>query len=128
MKARSNRFWLLLLGGILALSALAALFVSRRTGTGTTAVITLDGQEVHRVDLSAVTEGYTLSYTGKSGLTNVVEVSPGRIRIQKADCPDQVCVQQGWISTGVTPVVCLPNALVIRLTDAPDAGVDAAVG
>jgi hypothetical protein len=83
---------------------------------------------VERIDLSAVKETYTLTYTGKSGVTDVVEVSPGQIRVLEADCPDQICVKQGWIKNSVAPIVCLPNALVIQITDAPDAGVDAVVG
>ena len=128
MKTKSNRFWLLLLGAILALSAAGALYVYTRTPAGTTAVITLDGQEVGRVDLSAVTQTYTLTYTGQSGLTNTVEIAPGKIRVLEADCPDQICVHQGWIETGVTPIVCLPNSLSIQITDAPDPGVDSIVG
>ncbi len=127
-KTRSNRFWLLLLGGLLVLSALAAAYIFTRTPSGTTAVITLDGQEVERIDLSAVTESYELTFTGSSGVIDVVEVAPGRIRVRSATCPDQICVHQGWIETGVAPIVCLPNTLVIQITDAPDPGVDAVVG
>lgn len=112
---KSNKFWLALLAAILAVSAAAAVFVYTRTPSGTVAVVTLDGQEVHRVDLSWVSEGYALSYTGKNGITNVVEVSPGAIRVREADCPDQICVRQGWIRTGVAPIVCLPNSLVIEI-------------
>ncbi|MBQ8509428.1 MAG: NusG domain II-containing protein [Clostridia bacterium] len=39
----------------------------------------------------------------------------GRIRVSAADYPDQVCVHQGWQSTGAMPIVCLPNKLVIQL-------------
>jgi hypothetical protein len=128
MKTRSDRFWLILLGTILVLSAALCAYLYTRTDPGTTAVITLDGAEVERIDLSAVKETYTLTYTGKSGVTDVVEVSPGQIRVLEADCPDQICVKQGWIKNSVAPIVCLPNALVIQITDAPDAGVDAVVG
>ncbi len=128
MKIKSNRFWLGILGGLLVLCAAAALFIFTRTSTGTVAVITLDGAEAARIDLSAVTQDYTISYTGKSGITNLVEISPGKIRVREADCPDQVCVRQGWIETGVAPIVCLPNSLVIQITGASDPEIDGAVG
>lgn len=128
MKTRSNRFWLCLLGALLALSLGGAWLLRGLTAPGTVAVITLDGAEVERVDLSAVTREYTLSFTGERGLTNVLQVVPGNIRVLEADCPDQVCVHQGWIGTGAAPIVCLPNQLVIKLENAPRGGLDGVVG
>ena len=59
--------------------------------------------------------------------TNTVQVEPGRIRVSAADCPDQVCVHQGWISTGVVPIVCLPHQIVIEITGG-ESYADAAAG
>lgn len=119
-QVHSNRFWLLVLGSLVLLSGIAAgiLFFGRKPGS--MACIYLDGALQTQIDLSTVTEPYTLSYTGSSGITNLVEVAPGKIRVQKADCPDQICVHQGWIQTSIQPVICLPNALVIQIDDAPD--------
>lgn len=128
MKVRSNRFWLCLLGGLMALSAGTSLWIFLRVTPGTTAVITLNGLEVERIDLSTVTEEYTLSYTGSSGITNLVQISPGKIRVAQSNCPDQVCVHQGWIETGAAPIVCLPNALVIQIEDTGHSELDGVVG
>ena len=46
---------------------------------------------------------------------NVIEVRAGRVRVSRADCPDQVCVNQGWISDGTVPIVCLPNQLIVQI-------------
>lgn len=128
-KTLSNRFWLILLTVVVSGSALAAWLLFSRVSTGSTAVIYLDGEQVNRIDLSAVTESYTLTYTGKSGITDVVEVAPGKIRVKEATCPDQVCVHQGWIKNGVAPLVCLPNALVIQIEDgSTEPEIDGAVG
>lgn len=128
-KPLSNRFWLILLAVIVACSALAAVLLFSRVTTGSTASIYLDGVLVERIDLSTVTDTYTIVYTGKSRITNVVEVAPGKIRVKESDCPDQVCVHQGWIETGVVPVVCLPNALVIQIDDgSSEPKIDGAVG
>lgn len=128
-KTLSNRFWLILLGVIVAGSALAAWLLLSRVPTGSIAAIYLDGELVERIDLAAVTESYTRTYTGKSGITDVVEVARGKIRVKEAGCPDQVCVHQGWIETGVVPVVCLPNALVIQIEDgSAEPEIDGAVG
>jgi len=46
---------------------------------------------------------------------NTVEVEAGRVRVSQADCPDQICVRQGWISDGTVPIVCLPNQLIVQI-------------
>ena len=51
----------------------------------------------------------------------------GRIRIAEADCPDQVCVNQGWISNGTVPIICLPHRLMIEIVDG-GGGLDGAAG
>ena len=51
----------------------------------------------------------------------------GRIRVSQADCPDQVCVDQGWIADGTVPIVCLPHKLVIEIVGGGSA-FDAAAG
>ena len=114
-KTLSNRFWLILLGVIVAGSALAAWLLLSRVPTGSIAAIYLDGELVERIDLAAVTESYTRTSTGKSGITDVVEVARGKIRVKEADCPDQVCVRQGWISDSTVPVVCLPNQVIVEI-------------
>ena len=58
---------------------------------------------------------------------NVIEVDRYRVRMVHADCPDNDCVRQGWISCPGQIIVCLPNRVVIKiiasknLPDEPDA-------
>lgn len=110
---KSTKFWIILIAALLAVSAAAALLLAGRSA-GTVANVYLDGQCVRSIDLSQVGEAYTFTVEGPAG-TNTVQVEPGRICVSHADCPDQVCVHQGWISTGVAPIVCLPNRLVIQI-------------
>ena len=91
------------------------------------AAITLDGEVLDEIDLTQVQEPYSFTVTGSDGLTNTVLVEPGRIRVEKADCPDQICVHQGYISDGSQPIVCLPNRLIIQIQGGGDA-LDAAAG
>lgn len=121
MKTKSNRFWLIVVGVILAVSAVAAVYLlTRPSAPGDTAVIYLDGVEMERVDLSKVTENYTKTFTGASGLTNTVEFGPGMVRVVEATCPDQVCVYQGWVEADGFPIACLPNTLIIQVVAAED--------
>ena len=125
---RSTRFWVLIVAAVLAVSLLAAAVVRLASPGGSVAEITVDGQVVERIDLDRVTEGYTFMVEDEWG-SNTIQVEPGRIRVAAADCPDQVCVHQGWISTGIAPIVCLPNQLVIQIqSDSHNQQVDGVTG
>lgn len=114
-----TRTWGALILLALILSAAAAWVLAAQRSTGTTANIYLDGVCVESIDLSAVAEPYSFSVDGPCG-SNRITVEPGRICVSEADCPDHICIHQGWISDGVAPIVCLPNKLVIRI----EAGTD----
>lgn len=58
---------------------------------------------------------YTLDVEGERGGHNHIEILQGSIGITWADCPDKLCVQQGYIHNASIPITCLPNKLVIRL-------------
>ncbi len=115
---------------LLLLAAVGAWIALRAFGGGSTARITLDGREIRRIDLSAVTEPYEFDVESAAGV-NRVRVEPGRISVISADCPDGVCVAHGPISKSGSPIVCLPHRLVIEILRekgreaAPDAEIGA---
>ena len=51
--------------------------------------------------------------------SNTVTIEGGKIAVTAADCPDQYCVQRGFVSGG-TPIVCLPHRLVITFLGAQE--------
>ena len=118
---------ILILLVLAAVGAAIFLLFPRDNDGGTIARITLDGAVVAEIDLSRQTAPDPMTVKGKSGLTNTILVEPGRIRVDKADCPDQICVHQGFIDNGTVPIVCLPNKLIIEITGGGD-GLDAATG
>ncbi len=121
-KTFSTRFWAVLLAAALILCSALALYFARHTGGRAVARITVDGQVYREIDLSAVTGEYEFDVRTPEGI-NRVSVRPGGICVCSADCPDQVCVRQGWLDGGLTPIVCLPHRLVIELVSggSPDA-------
>lgn len=123
---KSNRFWAVLLGALLALSLVGSFWALRGRG-GTIAAVYQNGTLLRTIDLAAGEAPYTFSVTGPAG-ENVIEVERGRVRVRSADCPDQVCVRQGWISTGAVPIVCLPNQLVIQIETGEGGGIDGVSG
>lgn len=74
-----------------------------------------DGELITSIPLAEVRETYRFTVTGPDGCQNRIEVRPGSIGIISADCPDKLCVHQGFISDSRLPVTCLPNRLVIQL-------------
>jgi hypothetical protein len=91
---------------LLAFSGARALLAPKN---GARARIYKDGELFCTIDLSSVAEPYTVQVGGG----NVVRVERGRIRMESADCPDKLCVGQGWSSSAAKPIVCLPNRVTI---------------
>lgn len=90
------------------------LYIALGSTGGTVAVISLDGQEYERIDLSTVEEAYDIVIKTQYG-TNVVHVRPGAIGVIEADCPDKVCVNTGSITGGGIPIACVPHRLMITI-------------
>ena len=77
--------------------------------------------------LNDISQAETFTIQGENGCVNEVEVRPGSIAIISADCPDKLCVRQGFISDSKLPVTCLPNRLVIRLRPVSDSSESTAI-
>lgn len=79
-----------------------------------TAVITLDGKEIRRVDLdTAPDEVFTVK--NENGGTNMICIENGEIYVSEASCPDKICVKHGALKSELLPIICMPNKLVIEL-------------
>jgi hypothetical protein len=108
---------------VLVLAIAVAAVLSLRMGSNDTsgrtlAQIKVGAEVLETIDLSAVSEPYTKTvYTGNDGY-NVIEVREGMIRVVEANCPEQVDVRQGWISSPYESIVCLPHRLVITILPA----------
>ena len=127
-----KRLQKMILPGAVLLVCLLALIgwkaYSNRVGkTQTIATVIQNGEVVYTFDLANVTE--TQEFTlGEPGKQNVIQVSPQGIGVIHADCPDQICVNQGIRSHGPEPIVCLPNQVSIRFSAAGSDGLDAVTG
>ena len=53
---------------------------------------------------------------------NVIATGGGTIRIESADCPDQICVHTGELKGDGAPIICLPHRLEIRWAKSGSAG------
>jgi len=118
---RTIRNDILLICALLLLCAAAWGVLRLTRDAGSEAVVTVDGQIVLTVPLSREA---TLTVGEDLGFRNVVEVAGGRVRVADADCPDRLCVRQGWISRDGESIVCLPHKLIVTVRGG-EAGLDA---
>ena len=109
-----------------AVLSVGVLLLQRKQPASPVARITRDGEVLEEIPLDEVEESYSFVVESEGG-SNTILVEPGRIRVSEADCPDQVCVGQGFISDGTVPVVCLPHKLMIEIVGGGSA-FDAAAG
>jgi len=100
-------FAVIVIGGLLLYRGLGQ-------GAGTVAVISVNGEELERVDLSKVRKEYDMEVSTEYG-SNTVHIEPGAISVTQADCPDHVCVFQGKLTGSGIPIICMPHRLVIEI-------------
>ena len=106
------------------LLVMAAVFVWFRPDLETfagSAEIYLDGELLKVVSLA---EDQTFTVGEK--YTNTITVRSGKIAVTASDCPGEDCVHSGTISKAGKALVCLPNAVEIRIVGASE--IDFVVG
>ncbi len=101
---------LLLIGiPLLAVGIWVLLFLGSRPAD--VAVITVNGEEVCRLPLDTDTTREI------NGGTHLVVVESGEVWVERADCPDGICMNHLPISKSGQTVVCLPYRLVITVEE-----------
>lgn len=111
---RQIKFWILLFALLLCLGAGGVYFAHRFASPAVTAWVSVDGEYIREIDLQAVTLPYEFTVETAYG-RNVLRVEHGQIAVIEADCPDLICVHQGFVDDSGIPIVCLPHKLVIEL-------------
>ena len=110
-----TKTWILIFASLFVLlAALSAWTLFFRAGR--VVQIEQDGKVLRTIDLERAEEE-TFVLAAPDGGHNTVMVQKGKICVSEADCPDQICVQRGWLTQGA-PIVCLPHRLVIHIVGA----------
>jgi len=125
--SKSTKLWTGVFSAILILCCAASYCISKRAVETHMAGIYQNGELVREIDLSNVTESYEFTLAGEYG-SNTVHVDQDGIYIVGAGCPDQTCVLHGPLTSGGTPIVCLPNRVVIRWISGDHPEIDARTG
>lgn len=99
----------------LALLGLSLLLWSQRGDrTGGYASVQVNGVEISRHSL------YLEGTFPLNGGTNTLEIKAGKARLLDADCPDKLCVKQGWVQYTGQCITCLPNRLTVTIVGGDD--------
>ncbi|NLP00662.1 MAG: NusG domain II-containing protein [Clostridiaceae bacterium] len=101
---------------ILAIILIAVLFVVSFYEGNTDekiAIVSQNGIVLDRIELNKISDRYEINYFGE--YPGTIEINNGRIRFLHADCPDQVCVNTGWIDRPGQIAVCLPAGVIIKI-------------
>lgn len=79
------------------------------------AVISINGEEVKKIELSPKTENEEFTFRPADGQYNIIEVDEMKIRNKEDNSPDQIAVKTGWISKPGETSICLPHKLIIEI-------------
>lgn len=121
-----NRIWIIIFSVVAVLCLAIWLFISNVSSPSRVVGIYKDGSLVEKIDLNSVTGEREITLSGDLG-DNVILVSNGHIEMKSADCPDKLCVEHGELKVSSSPIVCLPNKVVIKFENSTD-GADARTG
>ncbi len=108
-KRKKLRMDILLIALLLALTGVLYLSFGRTKGTGSYAVVRVEG---------AVAARYPLDEDGVyplNGGTNILAIEDGYAWIQEANCPDHICMLLGKINKTGQIITCLPNLLTVTI-------------
>lgn len=85
-------------------------FYKGKNGEKTSFVIEANGKLYrYTLDKDMVIEVY-----GKRGKA-VVEITNGNVRFVDSECPDKICVRDGYLKN--KPIICLPNNVIVMYPD-----------
>jgi hypothetical protein len=113
---------IILIGVLLILGLAVIAFMSLTKKEGSKVVITVEGEVYDTLYLKE-----DASYTVKleNGEFNTFEIKDGYVDMLDASCRDKICVNHKDIHYNNETIVCLPNKVVLEVTESEDSGVDA---
>lgn len=96
--------------------------LDREDGGALIAVVSQDGEEIQRLNLTKLPDPQTIII--EEPLHQVILAEEGRIRFAESDCPNQNCVETGWLTKAGDRAVCLPTKVVITIEGEGESEVD----
>jgi hypothetical protein len=110
---------IILLVSVLVIAAGYMMFIMYRgdnEGVSHIAVIRHKDEIVDIINLDSLKQAKRITISGDYEVNLVAE--KGRIRFEKSDCPDKLCVNTGWLTKKGDVAVCLPNRIIVKIEGA----------
>lgn len=102
---------------LVVVAVLGFVFVFGRMNRDGVLHITQHGEEIFEVDGETIDINVNKNFVinSENGF-NEIEIKDGQIRVASADCPDQTCVNCGFISKDSFNkiIACIPHRLIIE--------------
>ena len=112
MKSLNRKIWAILTGVILLVGIVGTAFIYFPKDKPETVEIYKDGTLIKILPLDSE---YTEIPVIDGDKENIVVISNEKASMKYANCPDKLCVKQGEVGRSNTPIVCLPNKVVVKL-------------
>ena len=107
-----NKKDFIVIGIILFLSIAGVIFLNLTANSNDLmAKVYYENDLLIEIDLS-INDTYIVE--GKLGEV-VIEVKDNKIAVIKETSPNHICSKQGFVSSSLTPIICLPNKIIINL-------------
>ncbi|SHF56470.1 hypothetical protein SAMN02746089_02168 [Caldanaerobius fijiensis DSM 17918] len=90
------------------------------------AVITVDGKFYKKVSLDDTNYQQKIPVVTKYG-KDILMVKDGGIKVIYAECPDKICIKEGFIDKPGQSIVCLPFRIVVEIKGEKNAQIDQVV-
>lgn len=97
----------------LVLILISLIIINITKEKGNTAIVYYENKEVLKIDMNIDKE-----YTVQGLLGDVIiEVKEHQIRVKKENSPNHICSKEGYIKDSSRTLVCLPNKIIIKITN-----------
>ncbi|WP_129723619.1 NusG domain II-containing protein [Xylanivirga thermophila] len=89
-------------------------------------IVEVDGRIIEKIPMSVDTIGKEFTIETGNGGYNVIRIDDKGVSIIDANCPDKICIHEGWIQDPGQVIVCLPHKMVVKIegTNVSNNGVD----
>lgn len=92
--------------------AVIFLFSGSKSQSEPVAVITVNGEDVERIDLNSADDTV---FTLETSPTVTLEIKESKIRFVNSQCPDGTCEKSGFLSEAGDTAACVPAKTVVTV-------------
>lgn len=91
--------------------------VTKKTTGTLIAQVFVEGEMLYEINLEDLNEDKEILF--HEGDIRII-AKKDRIRFEKSDCPDLVCVNTGWLKRQGQIAACIPNKILIKIVGSDD--------